>query len=71
MEEVEGFAERLRRQVEMHEFTVHGEPERMTVSIGGALWPTHGDSFAELKGKANAAEHAAKDDGGNCVRFTK
>ena len=55
----------------MHEFTVHGEPERITVSIGVALWPTHGDSFTELKEKANAAEHTAKDDGGSCVRFAK
>ena len=34
VEEVEGFAERLRRRVKTYEFVARGEPERTTVSIG-------------------------------------
>jgi len=70
-EEIECFAERLRRQVETHEFSVDGEPAQITVSIGIALWPEHGDGFDDLIARANEAEHEAKAGGGNRVAFAR
>ena len=67
--EIELFAERLREQVEKHDFAVDGNPVRITVSIGIALWPEHGNSLADLIASANKAEHAAKAGGKNRVEL--
>ena len=39
----------------------------MTVSIGVAAFPEHGDDFVKVRQTANFAEHRAKKAGGNCV----
>ena len=66
-EEVLVFAERLRTQVEAHEFSVNSEAVRITVSVGVAYWPRDGSTFDELLNRANQAEHVAKSKGRNQV----
>lgn len=68
-EEIEHFAERLRRRVETHEFPVDAHPVRITVSIGIALWPKHGGTLDDLIATANEAEHEAKAAGKNRFAF--
>lgn len=68
-EEIVQFAERLRRRVETHEFSVDGNPVRITVSIGVALWPKHGSALDDLIARANETEHAAKAGGKNRVEL--
>lgn len=70
-EEIGQFAERLRRRVEAHEFSVGESRVRITVSIGVALWPNHGRALNDLIVKANTAEHAAKEKGRNQVQFAE
>lgn len=66
-EEVKQFAERLRRLIEKEEFSVGESTVRITVSIGAALWPKHGETLDELIQKANRAEHEAKAKGKNRI----
>lgn len=66
-EEVTQFAERLRRRIEIEDFSVGESSVRITVSIGIALWPKHGDTLDDLIAKANRAEHNAKAKGKNRV----
>lgn len=67
-EEVMQFAERLRRRIETEEFSVGENSVRITVSIGIALWPKHGETLDELIEKANRAEHEAKAKGKNRIK---
>jgi diguanylate cyclase (GGDEF)-like protein len=67
-------AERLRAAVEAEPFQVqslNGEylPERITVSVGGALYPDHGQGARELWTAANRMLLAAKEAGKNRVLF--
>lgn len=57
-------AERIRRQVEEHDFASEGLP-RITVSIGVAAFPTDADSRPALLSAAGAALLAAKRSGRN------
>ena len=66
-EEVMQFAERLRNKVANEEFSVNGSDVHITVSIGIALWPQHGDVLADLITNANRAEHLAKAKGKNRI----
>lgn len=61
------FAEKLRIAFEDRTFTVNGNEERITVSIGVALWPRHGNNFLEILTAANEAENQAKKNGRNKV----
>jgi len=66
-EEVKQFAELLRGRIEAKEFSVGENSLRITISIGIALWPKHGEKLDALIGKANRAEHAAKAKGKNRI----
>lgn len=66
-EEVIQFAERLRCRIETTEFFVGESSVRITVSIGIALWPKHGETIDDLIAKANSAEHEAKAKGKNQI----
>ncbi|MHB1937189.1 MAG: GGDEF domain-containing protein [Acidobacteriaceae bacterium] len=59
-------AERLRASVEVQLFDV-GTPLRMTVSIGVASWPVHGDGADTLIAAADAALYVAKRSGRNRI----
>ncbi len=61
------FAEKLRIAFEDKTFIVNGNEERITVSIGVALWPRHGNNFLEVLTAANEAENQAKRSGRNKV----
>lgn len=43
----------------------------LTVSVGVAVWPNHGRTFAEVLQAANNAEHTAKLSGRNRVESAK
>ncbi|HKW00996.1 MAG TPA: GGDEF domain-containing protein [Vicinamibacterales bacterium] len=61
------FARRLRAKVAHRMFGVASSVVTMTVSIGVAAFPDHGQDFAKVRQIANFAEHRAKKAGGNCV----
>jgi len=46
---------------------VDNHPEQITVSIGIAIWPLHGNDYAAILSAANSAEHYAKQRGRNQV----
>jgi diguanylate cyclase (GGDEF)-like protein len=54
------FAERVRRTFEHHQFDVDGKPQSVTVSIGYALHPDHGESYDDVLLRANEAKRIAK-----------
>lgn len=61
------FAEKLRVTFETHNFDIDDAKERLTVSIGIALWPDHGKEYNDVLKAANSAEHEAKNSGRNTV----
>jgi len=67
--EVTQFAERLRQKIETQQFSAAETLVRITVSIGIAFWPTHGEALQEVIEKANRAEHVAKSKGKNRVEI--
>jgi|GEM_PF-3166883 len=73
-EEAMAIAERLRAAVESEPFQVQslsGEyvPERIAVSVGGALFPDHGQTVREIWTVANRMLLDAKQKGKNRTRF--
>lgn len=73
-EEAELIAERLRRAVEEEPFQVQNldgryVPEKITVSVGGAIYPEHGPGSREIWTAANRMLLEAKEQGKNRVRF--
>jgi GGDEF domain-containing protein len=58
--EAQAFGEKIRSAFEGQRFMVNGEIERVTVSVGVALWPAHGDTYQEVLEAANGAELEAK-----------
>jgi diguanylate cyclase (GGDEF)-like protein len=73
-EEAQAIAERLRSAVEAEPFQVQslgGEvvSEKITVSIGGALFPLHGQAVREIWTSANRMLLDAKHSGKNRTRF--
>ena len=50
-------------------FKPPAKDEALTVSIGVAIRPDHGDTLDELLAVANEAEHAAKIAGRNTVKM--
>lgn len=58
--EARGFAENIRAAYANHSFGIDGEQIPVTVSIGLAMWPSHGSNYTEVLGRANAAEGQAK-----------
>jgi len=69
--EATAFAERLRSAFESTDFRVKRQAERLTVSIGVALWPQHGSSYDEVLKSANEAESEAKHSKNACVLAKK
>jgi diguanylate cyclase (GGDEF)-like protein len=75
-DEAEVIAERLRSAVESEPFQVESldgrlVPEKITVSVGGALFPEHGPGAKELWTAANRMLLQAKGEGKNCVRLAR
>ncbi len=66
-------AERLRSKIaECDEFiSAEGTERRITVSIGGAVFPDHGRTEEELFSHADSALYLAKRKGKNRIEFTK
>lgn len=58
--EAQAIAEKIRVSFEERQFEVDGTPERVTVSIGVATFPEHGDSYKAVLEAANEAEREAK-----------
>lgn len=48
-----------------NDFTVNGEQVRTAASIGGAIYPDHGDTLSTIKRNADVAMYRAKDAGKN------
>ena len=71
IEEVIAFAEKVRAAFETYKFQVDGTNEAMTVSIGFASWPDHGNNLSDVLAVANKAEHLAKSEGRNTIRGTR
>ncbi|MGH9545711.1 MAG: diguanylate cyclase [Terriglobales bacterium] len=59
-------AEKLRRMVDSWQFP--GVPQPVTISVGVATCPNHGNTREELVKAADAGLYAAKQAGRNCVR---
>lgn len=55
-----GFAEKLRKAFEQHEFKVDTDTVHITMSIGVAAWPVHGTTYQDLLTKASEAKTQAK-----------
>jgi diguanylate cyclase (GGDEF)-like protein len=73
-DEALAITERLRRAVEQEPFQVQNlddryVPERITVSVGGALYPANGPGAREVWSAANRMLLEAKEQGKNRVRF--
>ena len=54
------FAEKLRKAVEARSLPVDESTEHLTVSLGLAVWPTHGETYADVLQAANRAKAIAK-----------
>lgn len=64
-------AEKIREAIRSEPFGALGEePVHVTVSIGAALYPTHGDSFNELVESADRALYRAKENGRDRVELS-
>jgi GGDEF domain-containing protein len=62
------YAGRVRTAFRASDFDVDGTQEKMTISLGVAVWPDHGSTLDETLQAACDAEHAAKNAGGDTVR---
>jgi diguanylate cyclase (GGDEF)-like protein len=60
-------AERIRKAIEGHAFTLDGQTIRVTISLGIALFPEHGKGLKTLVARADRALYRAKDGGRNRV----
>lgn len=67
LSEATTFAKKVRTAFEETGFKVKDKVERLTVSIGIALWPKHGSRFSEVLEAANSAEIEAKGPKNSCV----
>jgi len=68
-DEALAFAEKIRAAFEAHTFKMGEDEERLTVSVGVALWPYHGETFNRVLQAANNAERIAKTEGRNRVKL--
>ncbi len=58
--EAQAFAQKVRGAFERQCFEVTGVAEPMTVSVGVAMWPDHGNMYQQVLEAANRAELGAK-----------
>jgi len=63
-----GFAEKVRKSFEQHEFKVDTDAVHVTISIGVAVWPVHAMTYQDLLTKASEAKTQAKIQK-NCFRM--
>lgn len=66
-DEAQNFAEKLRSAFEKTSFLVQGNSEHMTVSIGIAMYPQHGQTYGDVLQQANLAKALAKKRRNVCV----
>ncbi|MBW0148188.1 sensor domain-containing diguanylate cyclase [Marinobacter sp. CAU 1620] len=65
-------AERLRRQVSSVQYPLgDGTAVPLTISVGVAVYPSHGTTAAELCAAADRAMYCAKEQGRNCVSMAE
>jgi len=67
--EATAVAKRMLKSVREMKAISSDRPFATTISIGGALFPTHGTSVDELLGHADMAMYRAKREGRNALRF--
>lgn len=67
LDEAAAFAEKLRAQIAARSFRVDEKSVHMTVSVGVAAWPVHGNDLREVIERANREERIAKEQGKNRV----
>jgi diguanylate cyclase (GGDEF)-like protein len=67
LDEASAFAEKLRGRVAAHRCRVQEQVVQVTVSVGVAVWPRHGDTLAAVIERANREERTAKEHGKNRV----
>lgn len=67
LDEASAFAEKVRGQIAAHQFQVREQPVQVTVSVGVAAWPLHGNTLAAVIERANREERNAKEHGKNRV----
>jgi diguanylate cyclase (GGDEF)-like protein len=67
LDEAAAFAQKVRAQIATNTFRVQEQTVRITVSIGVAVWPLHGNTLATVIERANREERAAKEEGKNRV----
>jgi diguanylate cyclase (GGDEF)-like protein len=67
LDEVAAFARKVRAQIEATAFRVQDQAVQITVSVGVAGWPFHGDTLAMVIERANREERTAKEQGKNRV----
>jgi len=60
-------AERIRKSIEREKFHFGGNTTQITISIGVAAYPDHGQDINGLVGRADAALYKAKESGRNRV----
>ena len=58
--EARGIAENIKAAYANHSFRIDEEQIPVTVSIGLAMWPSHGSNYTEVLASANTAEGGAK-----------
>ena len=67
LDEAAAFAQKVREQIAENTFCVREQTVQMTVSVGVAVWPIHGDTLAAVIERANREERTAKEQGKNRV----
>jgi diguanylate cyclase (GGDEF)-like protein len=67
LDETATFANKIREQIEGKIFRVDQDTVQMTVSVGVAVWPHHGDKLGTVIERANREERMAKEQGKNRV----
>jgi diguanylate cyclase (GGDEF)-like protein len=72
LEAAKVLAERLRRAIAREPIQVNNELSiPLTISVGVAVFPEHGQNESDLVAAADAALYRAKQDGRNCVRVAE
>lgn len=68
LEETKSFGEKLRGLLEVHRFEVDAQAVCLTVSVGVAAWPQHGNSFAAVIEAARAASRSRRGEARRLLR---
>lgn len=72
MEAAKVLAERLRHAIASEPIWVNSDLSiPLTISVGVAVFPEHGQNESDLVAAADAALYRAKEEGRNCVRVAE